>query len=417
MKSLKWIIYCCSVMLVVTLWAGAGNTKEIVIGYTGPLSGPGAEYGQDVLNGVDMAVKDLNAAGGITVKGQRYTFRLEKLDDRLDPTQAVNNARRFRANGSIAVWSPVFNCIAPLLKINEEKGNEFIVMANSATPKVTALGNKLVVDVVFPFTVETQTFADQAWERGWRKIAMIVTLGAYGDEWRQSFKGYWEKIGGTITIDKPANYYTETDFSSQVTSALATKPDAMLIGGPSGPTALVIEQARSMGFKGGLIIIDQAKVDDMARMLKGITIMENSIGMAAIGNVVLPASAAFEKRYTAAYKRMNTWEAVQNYTAMTALARAIIAAGKVDDAVAVRAAFPKAFPMLGDKYPVEYYGISDVGRLYYPVPLGMVQNGKFSSPTMYIWWTKTQKEFDQVKKTAKYNVPVTMFKAKIDNVR
>jgi len=79
---------------------------------------------------------------------------------------------------------------------------------------------------------------------------MVVTLGAYGDEWRQGFREYWEKRGGVITADKPANYYTETDFSSPLAAAIATKPDVMLIGGPSATTALVIEQARSMGFKG-----------------------------------------------------------------------------------------------------------------------------------------------------------------------
>ena len=74
-------------------WAGSSRADEIVIGYTGPLSGPAAEYGQDIFNGVDMAVKELNAAGGITVKGKKYTFRLDKLDDRVDPTQAVITVR------------------------------------------------------------------------------------------------------------------------------------------------------------------------------------------------------------------------------------------------------------------------------------------------------------------------------------
>ena len=85
---------------------------------------------------------------------------------------------------------------------------------------------------------------------------MVVTFGSYGDEWRSAFKEYWTKKGGVITADKPANYYTETDFSSPITAAMATKPDVMLIGGPSATTALVIEQSRNMGFKGGFIMID-----------------------------------------------------------------------------------------------------------------------------------------------------------------
>ena len=66
--------------------------------------------------------------------GKNTRSRLEKLDDRVDPTQAVNNARRFKANKAIAVFNGVFNTIAPMMKINEEKGNEFIMMAYTSTP-------------------------------------------------------------------------------------------------------------------------------------------------------------------------------------------------------------------------------------------------------------------------------------------
>ena len=416
MKYLKSFI-CLMSFLVLVSWTVTGNAKEIVVGFTGPISGPAAEYGQDVLNGIDMAVKDLNAAGGIKVKGQTYTFRLEKLDDRLDPTQAVNNARRFRSNGAIAVWSPVFNCIAPLMRINEEKGNEFLVMAYSATPKIAALGNKLTVNTVgFPFTVLCQGLADQAWQRGWRKVAVMITLGAYGDEWRQTFKDYWEKIGGTITIDKPANYYTETDFSSQLTAILATKPDAMIVGGPSAPTAMVIEQALGMGYKGGILLIDQAKMEDVARYIGGLKRLNNTIGLAPPEVVPVPASASFAKRYLAAYKRPSNWEPITTYAGMNALARAIVAAGTVDDVVAIRAAFPKAFPMLGNKFPIEYHGISDAGRFYMFMSICSVTDGKYSAPISSVWWTKTADEFEHVKKTTKFNVPLLLFKPNIGNV-
>ena len=97
MKYLK-VLVCLVAAVFVMSWTGISKAEDIVLGYTGPLSGPAAEYGQDILSGVDMAVKDVNAAGGITVGGKKYTFRLEKLDDRVDPTQAVNNARRFKSN-------------------------------------------------------------------------------------------------------------------------------------------------------------------------------------------------------------------------------------------------------------------------------------------------------------------------------
>jgi len=97
MKYLKGLV-CLFVAVFVMSWTGSSRADEIVIGYTGPLSGPAAEYGQDILYGVEMAVNEINAAGGIFVSGKKYTFKLTKLDDRADPTQAVNNARRFQSD-------------------------------------------------------------------------------------------------------------------------------------------------------------------------------------------------------------------------------------------------------------------------------------------------------------------------------
>lgn len=414
MKYLK-VLICLVAAVFVISWTGTSRAEDIVIGYTGPLSGPAAEYGQDILNGVDMAVKELNAAGGIAVNGKKYNFRLEKLDDRVDPTQAVNNARRFKADKAIAVFNGVFNTIAPMMKINEEKGNEFIMMAYTSTPKIETLGNKLMVDTTVTFTPYVQVFADWALKKGWKKCAMVVTLGAYGDEWRSAFREHWVKNGGTITADKPANYYTETDFSSPLTAAMATKPDVMLIGGPSATTALVIEQARGMGFKGGFILVDQAKQDYIAQILKGTKLMGNLIGTAGV--LSLPPAPGlvnnFDEMYTKTYKRMTTWECALNYTGMYALAKAIVAAGTVDDIYKIRAAFPKAFPLLADKFPNEVFGIANAGRLLIFVSVQTVTNGKSDKSELYAWWPKNQNEFDQVKKTTKTNksIPLKWLKA------
>ena len=400
MKHWKGLM-CLMVILSSLFLTTMSVAGEILIGYTGPLSGPAAEYGQDCANGVEMAVQDLNAGGGIKVNGKSYLLRIEKMDDRVDPTLAINNARRMQAKGAIAIFSPVFTCIAPLKKINEEKGGEFILMGYTSTPKATEIGNSLHVSIPPPFTVYNSSFADMAWRQGWRKAAMLVTLGAYGDENRVYFKQYWEKLGGTITIDKPANYYTETDFSSQLTAVLATNPDVMFIGGPSATTALVVEQARGMGFKGGFIFIDQARADYVASLLKDQKLLDKTISVAAVDSIPFTGTGAFNKRYLTTYKRINNMEAIQNYMGMQALARAIAASGSVNNVVTIRAAFPKAFPMIGDRFPTEAHGITSDGRMEIFPYAQMVKDGKLTAPEVYAWWPKTQQDFLQVKKVSK----------------
>ena len=93
MGKSKSLIAFAILFLAIT-WNAFVFAADIVIGYSGPLSGPAAEYGQDCVNGVDMAINEINARGGITVKGQSYTFRLERMDDKVNPRTAVENARR-----------------------------------------------------------------------------------------------------------------------------------------------------------------------------------------------------------------------------------------------------------------------------------------------------------------------------------
>lgn len=415
MKNSRWALFLPVAILMLS-WTAVVGASEIVIGYTGPLSGPAAEYGWDCLNGVDMAINELNAGGGITVDGQKHFFKLERLDDKVDQTLAINNARRFRTNNALAVFNPVFSTTSAIMKINQEAGNEFILMGYTSSAKATEMGNKLLVVGAPLLTIYAQLYADMAWERGWRKAAMVVTLGAYGEEWRQTFKGYWEKLGGTMTADKPANYYTKTDFSAPLKAALATKPDVVLIGGPSATTALVIEQARALGFKGGLLLVDQAKMDYIAQILEGTKLMENVIGTAGLGSVPLPAGASFERKYRETYKRMNTWEVTLHYCAMYALARAISSAGTVDNIYSIRAAFPKAFPLLGNRFPNEMFGITPAGRMYVPGSIQTVKSGKFMTPSMYVWWANSRQEFNDVKRLTKITLPMKRVQARIGKV-
>ncbi len=416
MKHWKGIVVLSAICLIMS-WTFIARAQDIVIGFSGPLSGPAAEYGQDCFYGIDMAVNEINAAGGVTVKGKKHLLKLEKLDDRNDPTTAVNNARRLQANKAVAIYNAVFTTIAAMSKINEEKGSEFLLMAYTSTPKVVQMGNKLLIATTAPaFTVYIQQFSELAVKKGWKRVAMVTTLGAYGEEWRKAFSDYWVKVGGSITIDKPANYYTETDFSAPLTAALATKPDAMLIGGPSATTALVIEQARGMGFTGGFICIDQAKLDYMGNLLRGYKLMNNAIGVAAPMSVQVPVSEAFEKKYKATYKRLVTSECFRNYGATHALAKAIEAAGSTSDVRAIRASFAKALPILGDKIPTEIFGINPNGRLLINGSVQTIENGKPTAPSQYFWWIKSDKEWENIKKLSKSKATMVRFQQKIDNV-
>ena len=401
MKS--WKAFLCSMFVFLFVaWSAVASAEDIVIGYTGPLSGPAAEYGQDCVNGIDMAVKELNAAGGVTVKGKKYTFKLERLDDRVDPTLAKNNALRLvNQNKAIAVFNPIVTTTASIMGIPE---HNFLIVAYTSIHTIMDKGHDMIITPVPNFITYAQLMSDQAWEKGYRKCAMVVTTGGYGDAWRTAFNHMWTNKGGRIVGDYPANYYTETDFSSQLSAALNKKPDFLLIGGPSATTVLVIEQARALGFKGGFVVIDQAKPDYIAKVIKDMKMLEGMISTGALKDLPLPAVAPFSAKYKAAYKRDMGAECVLNYNSMYVIAKTIEVAQSIDPKV-IRRNIYKALPTTGDKVPNELFAMNDNGFMYCGLIMQQVKNGKFTKVDYILAFPKTKAEFEKYKKMSKTTDP------------
>ncbi len=388
---------------------------EVVLGYTGPLSGPAGEYGQDGLNGILMAVDDINAAGGIEIDGQPYKFRVAFYDDHADPTQTMQLVERLiDRDGAKVIYNMVYTSTQPMLEVNREAGDEFLIMAYTSVPLVEyAHANELAVWMPPPFLGYVEAMTQKArMEQGWTTCATVVDSGAYGQGWMDTFATYWEAYGGTVTARESGSYYADQDFSTQITAALATDPDFLLIGGPSGGTLLVVEQARDLGFEGGFVILDQAKIDWLETKLGGIDLLEGAIAVVTTANSPYPAMPEFDRRYTELYVNkgeatLTTWEAAIHYTATHGLVKAMKAAGTVDDIFAIRAAFDGIFPLLGTEYPYEFHGITDGGRMKGLGSVTMVQDGAYTQAASIFWWPQTEEEFEEAKSVGTFNPDVT----------
>jgi branched-chain amino acid transport system substrate-binding protein len=162
----------------------------------------------------------------------------------------------------------------------------------------------------------------------------------------------------------------------------------------------------------GSDVIDQAKQDYIAKLLKGTKVMDNLIGTGGVVSVPFPGAANFERRFTEQYKKMVSWECALNYTAIHALARSIEVAGTATDVYKIRDAFHKALAngLLGDKFPNEEYGIEKSGHMHIAASVQTITKGKSDPSVLYVWWTKNQKDFDLVKKrsAAKQNEIIWM---------
>ena len=172
------------------------------------------------------------------------------------------------------------------------------------------------------------------------------------------------------------DYNTTVDYSSAVTKALADKPDVLFIGGPSQPTALVVKAAREQGFKGGFIVMDQAKFEQMNQVVPQ-AYLNGAVGVLPIAQ--FPGTQVFVNQYSRKYKKIPTSEAALNYMGMNIVSAAMVAAGTTDDAVAIRAKVGAAASGLPrGKAIFSIKGVTEQGHVDADVLAAYLKDGAFS---------------------------------------
>jgi branched-chain amino acid transport system substrate-binding protein len=370
------------VVLAVVLGACGGRqgSDTVTIGFTGPLSGGAALYGRNVLDGLQMAVGEINADGGIPAGGRRVRVEVVSLDDRYFPNESATNAKRLvHQHGAPVVFCPHSGGILAIQGFNTSQPSPFIVGAYSSEPQILERGNALTLMIPPRYDIYFDAFARTMIERHGRRLGRIPGSHAYAKEWTRGFSQVWEDLGGTLLPNHEIDYNTTADFSSVVATALADKPDVLFVGGPSQATALVVKAAREHGFSGGFAIMDQAKFEEMNKIVP-MAMLENSVGVMPLVANPDPRAQRFVEKYRQALgsERDPPREVSLTYVATRVLARAMELAGTVSDAAAIMAKLDVAASTLPDDWkPSELLGVDHRGHMRQPVIAAHVLNGRF----------------------------------------
>ncbi len=373
-----------SAMLLAGLFLSASvwGADVIKVGYSGPLSGGAAKYGKNCEGGMIMAAEEINTKGGVSVAGKKYKLEVVSLDDRYKPDLTAQNARRMVSLDKVTtVFSPHSGGILAMMNFNEKDG--FIVMGYSTHPKIVEMGNKLVVRMPPDIRAYASAFSDKAKERGIKKVAAIPGVHEYAKIWMDIFIEEWKKRGGVLSDVSPADYMKETDYYTHLTKVIAGKPDAILLIGASEPAALIVKQARELGFQGKFILGDQAKLDEMVKVVTADK-LEGTIAVTPLYHRPIKDAPAF----TTAYKKrfgeaeVSTFESASHYESVHILAYAMEIAGTVSDVPKIRTAMNQVFPLekRGTLAPTGVFGLRENGaqlRITYGTE---VVGGKWTEP-------------------------------------
>ena len=368
-RTIRGVATMASGGLVATLAAcggsggGGSDSGTITIGYSAGISGGAAEYGINVQNGLQMAIDEVNEAG-VEVDGTEYTVELESLDDQYQPGTTGTNAQRLvQQDGATVVFIPHAGGIKAAQELNSGR-TEFLIGAYSSDPKIVEGGNELTVMIPPSFTSYIDPFISKVDTQGSGKLGLLATSSEFGQQWTTAMTAAWEDAGGEVLANNNINYATVSDFAGPVSKTLSGNPDVILVGGPSQPTAIIIEEARKQGYDGSFMILDQAKYEEMEEFTDPEN-LNNSVGIAPL--TAFEGTEDFITRYQEKFssdKPVNA-DIALNYQALPIFIEAMEIAGTVDDPAAIREAMGEAVEEVDPQFRVAFAPdrITDNGHL------------------------------------------------------
>jgi branched-chain amino acid transport system substrate-binding protein len=237
-RVLLTVRLCLTVVVVVLVhFTGTGPqaAEEVVrIGNIIPLSGPSASVGQQGRNAREMALEEINAAGGIkSLAGAK----LEMLyaDSESKPEKGVAEAERMINTEKVHLLTGCWNSAVtyPTTAVAERYGIPFVVPV-SVADKITEQGFKTVFRIAAKdswWTRDQFAFLKDMQEEFKTEIKTLAFVYENGD-WGKGFAGQWralaEKNGYKIVLDEPYPS-TTTDLSPVVQKIRRARPDVLML--------------------------------------------------------------------------------------------------------------------------------------------------------------------------------------------
>ena len=229
--------------------AAAASGDTIKVGVMGPLSGNVSVYGQAVVNGATLYLKQVNANGGIN--GKQIEILTE--DEQGDATQAVNCFTKMVDEGMTALIGDVTT--TPTLAVVAESADYNMPMVTaSATAEAvtydaeTDTVNANVFRATFTDPFQGIKMADYAYQKlAYTKAAVIFQKGAdYNEGLAENFVTEFESLGGTV-VDQESYSEGDVDYKTQLTTILGKGPEVVFCPNYYQEIGQILAQAESVG--------------------------------------------------------------------------------------------------------------------------------------------------------------------------
>lgn len=303
---------------------------EIVIGLNVELTGSIPMIGQSSLRGAQLAVLEVNSAGGLEVDGKLYTIRLVVEDNQdVAPSSAAAATKLITQDNVLALIGPNASRMAIPAAI---------VANNLRTPMISPWSTAVETTVDRPYVFRA-AFVDDfqgavvaAFAReqlGARTAAVLFDIASdYNKGIAEIFRDQFTAMGGQIVAFE--SYTTgDRDFSSQLTRIRQANPDVLFLPNYYSEVPLQVQQARRLGYTGHIVGSDSWGNEEIIAL--GGNVMEGLFFSTHYApDIATPRAQQFIQAYAARYGSAPDDVAALTYDSFYLLFEAIQKAGRLD---------------------------------------------------------------------------------------
>lgn len=303
---------------------GKKDSDSITIGGIFPLSGNVSVYGVECKNGIDLAIEEINAAGG--VNGKKLVLVSE--DDEGNPDKTVNAFQKLTTKDGvkIVIGSLTSGCTKAVT--SRAQAQKILQIAPAATaPDITDAGDYIFrACFIDPFqgTVGGKFAAENL---AAKNAAILYDIGNdYSVGLTENFEKTFVSLGGKI-VAKESYATNDKDFNAQLTKIKTANPDVLYLPDYYNVVSLIAKQARAQGINVALVGADgwdglTSNAGD--EVLNGF--YSNHYAVDSTSPAVQKYVAAFKAKYN---KAPNAFAAL-GYDSVYLLKDAILKAGSAD---------------------------------------------------------------------------------------
>lgn len=314
-RSLKTIVMAAALTAL-----GAVQAQDIRIANLVELSGPGTTAGTLFKNGVELAIKEINASGGIL--GRKIVYTTE--DTQSNPGVAKGLTQKAVDNNVFAIFGPVFSG-SIMVSMAESRRAEVPNFTGGEAAAITEQGNPYVFRTSFGQTIAFPKLARFINEKA-KTLAVIYVNNDFGKGGRDTLSKLLANSSTKIVADISTDA-GQVDFSAAVLRAKQSDAEAIFAYLNEEESARLLRELRKQGVKKPIIgettLTGQKVVELAGEAANG---AQAHVGL----TVDAPQLKGFGAKYKAEYKSDSDHNGIKGYTGVYLLKAAIEKAGKVD---------------------------------------------------------------------------------------